>query len=296
MESAVLELILEITVFSAVIFLVVLLFRWALKKWLSPRIRYLLWFLVIVRLLVPVTWEGNFHLFTLPEEAKPAAVMSSQVPVSGAQPGGVLPAEGPEGLPSGGVDAAPTVPLVPNAVMPTRRPLTLSQWLSLAWGAGAVIVLTAYVCMAFRLNRRIRLHGCPPGSDMRRLYDRARETLGIRREPPVLLLPDISSPALTAGLCPKLLLPEDLIGDGTQQDKVFSLLHELMHFKRGDHLVCLLLTVLRGIWWFNPVVWLLPQPMRSDMESACDAQIVQKMDKQQKLSYASLLLELGQKE
>lgn len=301
MESAVLEQIIEITIFSAVIFLVVLLFHWGLNRWLSPRIRYLLWFLVVVRLLVPVTWEGNFHFFTLPQEATSVLTAPNPVPAMGEEPSGALQPAGSGELPSDSVerpsessDAAAAPAVTPETPRQPPKALTLPQWLLLIWGAGAVLVLTAYAYMAVRLNRRIRALGRVPGGDMQRLYDQARETLGIRQALPVLLLPDITSPALTAGFRPKLLLPDDLIGDGTQQDKVFSLLHELMHFKRGDHLVCLLLTLLRIIWWFNPVAWLLPLPMRSDMESACDAQVVRKMDAQQKLNYASLLLELGQ--
>ncbi len=302
MVNAVLERLIEITVFSAVIFLVVLLFHWALQRWLSPRIRYLLWFLVVIRLLVPVTWTGDFHFFTLPAQASPTLVAPAPVPASGAEAGGDLRPAGDAGLPpeiaqmppeSLGAAASAKTPATAN---PRPKPLTLSQWLLLIWGAGAVLVLAAYAGMAVHLNRRIRALGRYPGSDLQRLYDRARETLGIRQALPVRLLPDITSPALTAGFRPKLLLPEDLIGDGTQQDKAFSLLHELMHFRRGDHLVCLLLTFLRVVWWFNPVAWLLPLPMRADMESACDAQVVRKMDAQQKLSYANLLLELGQKE
>lgn len=296
MERAIGERIIEITVFSAVIFLVVLLFRWLLKRWLSPRMRYLLWFLVILRLLVPFTWDGGFHLITLSENVPEAVALQSPVPASSAPPSGDLQVEGQVDPPPRD-EALPVVPQqTPEAAKPQPKPLSLLQWLLLAWGAGAVLVLVAHACMAVRLNRRIRALGALPGGDVQHLYERARETLGIRRTLSVWLLPDIDSPALTAELCPKLLLPNDLIEGRPQEDKLFSFLHELMHYKRGDHLVCLLLTLLRAIWWFNPVVWLLPQPMRADMEAACDAQVVHKMDKQQKLSYANLLLELGQEE
>ena len=104
---------------------------------------------------------------------------------------------------------------------------------------------------------------------------------------------DITSPALTIGLRPTVLLPSSLMGEDREQERRFALLHELTHLKRGDHLVMLWYGVLRCIWWFHPVLWLMEKPFRMDMESACDAKVVLGMSRQEKLAYASLLLELG---
>jgi beta-lactamase regulating signal transducer with metallopeptidase domain len=67
-----------------------------------------------------------------------------------------------------------------------------------------------------------------------------------------------------------------------------------MHYKRGDYLVCLLLLLLRAVYWFHPVSWLLMHMMRLDMETACDAMVVARFDRAQKLSYVNLLLSLGE--
>ena len=294
MENAILERLMEITLFSAAIFVMVWLFRLAFGKWLSPQLRYLLWFLVVIRLLVPVTWESGFHLITLPEES-PIPAAASPAPVANAQPSGAITLDGGAHPPSLADAPAPATPM-PTHVAPRteRAPLTLAQWLLIAWGAGAILVLAAHAGMTLRLRRRMRALGRVPGDGTLRLYGRVQEALRLRRAPPLLLLPDIGSPALTAGLRPTLLLPDELVGGGTREEKTFSLLHELTHYRRGDHLVCLLLTALRAVWWFNPVVWLLPPRMRVDMESACDAQVVRDMDKRHKLNYAGLLLELGQ--
>lgn len=297
MENAILTRVIEISAFSAVIFLAVLLFRRVMKQWLSAQMRYLLWFLVVVRLLVPVTLESGVRLILLPTQT-PLAAQASPSPAPDARPVGFAAPE------NGGANAQTAdEPALPNAAarqpaMQTaaRRPLALSDWLLIAWGAGACLVLAAHVALAVRLDRRIRALGRAPEPDVLQLYARTRKLLGIRAKLRVVRLPDIASPALTAQLRPKLLLPDSLALGGTREDAAFSLIHELMHYKRRDHLVCLLLTALRIVWWFNPVVWALAPLMRIDMESACDAQVVRKMDKQQKLQYAGLLLELGAEE
>jgi beta-lactamase regulating signal transducer with metallopeptidase domain len=53
MEQTILTLLLEIVVYSTAIFLIVWLFRTAFSKWLSPTLKYALWFLVILRCAFP---------------------------------------------------------------------------------------------------------------------------------------------------------------------------------------------------------------------------------------------------
>ena len=104
---------------------------------------------------------------------------------------------------------------------------------------------------------------------------------------------DITSPALTIGLRPTVLLPSTLAGADRDQARRFALLHELTHLSRGDDLILLWYGLLRCLWWFHPVVYLMEKPFRMDMESACDARAVRGMSRQEKLAYAALLLELS---
>lgn len=295
MENAILLRFAEITIYSAAIFLFVLLFRGLLKNRLSPRMRYALWFLVILRLIVPFVWESGFHFITLPAETPAIVAASSPAPIPHQQ-AAQMPLAGQAGAP-GAAAIAPQEALPPDAAANAERtPLTLQQWLLIVWGAGALLVLAGHIAMTRRLCQRIRENGRAPSEGLVQMYAQVRSTLDMRSHPPLVLLDDISSPALTAQLRPRLLLPAAFVVGGAREETALSLMHELMHLKRGDHLVCLLLTLLRVVWWFNPVVWALPPIMRIDMESACDSQVVRKMDRHKKLLYANLLLELGQEE
>ena len=61
--------LLEVTAYSAVLFMAVMGFKLAFKKWLSPALHFALWFLVIARLCLPVTVESGFHFFTVEQVA-----------------------------------------------------------------------------------------------------------------------------------------------------------------------------------------------------------------------------------
>ena len=64
MEQTILTRLLEITIYSTVLFLIVWLFRSVFTKLLSPQLKYALWFLVVLRLCLPVTLESGLHLYT----------------------------------------------------------------------------------------------------------------------------------------------------------------------------------------------------------------------------------------
>lgn len=66
MEQTILTRLLEILIYSTALFLIVWLFRTIFTKQLSPRLKYALWFLVV---LPPMhsgdAGGGGLHLFTL---------------------------------------------------------------------------------------------------------------------------------------------------------------------------------------------------------------------------------------
>lgn len=292
MEQTILTRLVEIIVYSTAIFLVVWLFRTAFSKWLSPTLKYALWFLVLLRLCVPVTLESGVHLYTLPERAASAVTaepVSTAAPVQ-TQPHAAAPLlDGGTNRPAqdGGASS-------PEAARNILSSLSGRQWILLAWAAGFFVMLGVGAGLMIQLNLRIRKLGCEPGERTQALYETVRRRMKISGRVPIVLMPDINSPALTVEPRPKLLMPDKLIYEANAESMAFAMAHELMHYKRGDYLVCQLLLLLRAVYWFHPVSWLLMYLMRLDMETACDAMVVKRFDRAQKLSYVNLLLSLGE--
>ncbi|HWP22211.1 MAG TPA: M56 family metallopeptidase [Candidatus Cryosericum sp.] len=292
MQKEILTHLLEITIYSAVLLLAVLLARLLLRRWLSPALKYALWFIVLVRLMVPVTLESSFHLISLPQSQAPAAVLQPADPTAKPETDAIAPVSQDSiaaDSPSGGQT---TVSYFQQSK--AAQPLTLWQWLLIAWAAGFALVVLAHLALSLQLNRRIRQLGCPPGERTQALYREVKQGMRIRADVPIVLMADIKSPALTVQLFPKLLIPDRLLYAADREHMAFAMAHELMHYRRRDYLVCLLISLLRAVYWFNPVVWIMPRILRLDMESACDAMVVKTMSREQKLSYVNLLLALAE--
>ena len=289
---AILTHLLEIGVYALVIFGAVLAFRRVFHNTARPALRFGLWLLLLLRLTLPFTVNSAVHLIVLPAAEPTVATATFQTEAS-AQP-----------IRSATVTAAPVRPssgprttsTTPEEATEKRTPavrLTIWQWLLILWAMVAAAFLIRRAWMRGLLAARIRYSARVPDPEIAGEFQKLCREMHIRRPVRLMEMTDIASPALTIGLRPTVLLPSSLMGEERDRERRFALLHELTHLKRGDDLVLLWYGILRCLWWFHPVLWLMEKPFRMDMESACDAKAVRGMSRQEKLAYAALLLELS---
>lgn len=292
-QAAVMRLA-EISVYAAVIFLLLLVFRRIFGKKMSPSLRYALWFLLLIRLTVPVTFQTGLHLIVLQEKAvaeQPVAVTAGPAETQHATVPVPFQAEEPEQRVPGTAHEGESEPSAAEETPAIR--VSVWQVLFWVWIAGIAGMTARLVWIRSMLIRRLKETAFDPDDRLSREFRLLSDKMGINRKIALFCVRDITSPALTTGIRPEVLLPVSLTGQGQRQNRTFAMRHELMHFKRKDHLVMIWTGILRAVWWFNPVVWLMEKPLRMDMESACDAMAVEGLTEQGKLAYASLLLELG---
>ena len=91
---SILRILLEITVYSALLMALILLLKRLFKKQFSPRLQYFIWFLLIARLAIPFTVQSSFGLVTIPQEAVPAAAQAEETAEAPAARGKSLPRYG----------------------------------------------------------------------------------------------------------------------------------------------------------------------------------------------------------
>jgi len=102
----------------------------------------------------------------------------------------------------------------------------------------------------------------------------------------------ISMP-LTIGLNPKEIFVPSLWEQWSEECRVMILRHELAHIERRDGLVQLLQSLVRAVYFFHPLVWLLSKKMNEYREMACDDTTVGK-DRQTSVEYSRYLVEIAE--
>jgi beta-lactamase regulating signal transducer with metallopeptidase domain len=160
-------------------------------------------------------------------------------------------------------------------------------WLSLVAGALAIPLLTAW---RFARFERLLAHARPGPVDVAERVSRLAARLGLRRAPPVLLVPARIPPMLWPHPDgPRLLLPAALL-PGLRDDELDALLaHELAHVRRRDHWVRLVEIAATSIFWWYPVTWWVRRALRRAEERCCDEWVLRLMPRSAE-AYANGLL------
>jgi len=294
----ILRALLEITIYSTALFGAILLFRAVCKKKASPALLYAAWFILIARLLMPVTVSG-VSLIVLP--AQEPAMPAQQIVLP---PAGNDMAAGGEVLPQSPYTAAEEAWAVEqyaaddtqtaSAAAADRAAVREFDWVTMLvalWIAGMAAMLVNTAVAFGRLSRRLAIAPALP-ERWQELAQRIRQEMGIRAHVRFVMLGSFPSPALGAGLRPTVVMPMELMWQEDEKMIGFALRHELMHIKRGDHRMCLLLMLLKAVYWFNPVVWLAARLMKMDMETACDSMVVWSMGGETKKQYAAAIVSM----
>ena len=287
--KATVDALVQVALYSAAITAGILLFRFIFKNRISSKLQYLMWWLLILRLLMPVTPDIGLHFnlqdmllkqahqAELPTPAPVLDVAPASVPNTQPSYDSVTPAVQPD------TDVAPS-----QHVNPTKS----TDWYSIVfvvWLLGAIGFLGWLIFVKLRYYESLQHLMAGGPREVYELYDRCCKELGVKPLP-LWIVNKSMSPGIAFFGEPVLLVPISLCGDESRLR--FALLHELTHKKRGDHYMTLLLNILRAVYWFDPVVHFAFSELRADMESACDSDVLAYIGHEHKRGYLTVILDM----
>ena len=293
----ILNVLAEITIYSGVVFTVIMLLKKCLGSKMSPFLHYAVWAVLIVRLLMPVTVTSPFHFFVLPEEST-IPVVSEQTALDPSQPSEVTPAYTTDTEPAtiqGSSSAAEiavqneTVQSTP-AIVKKQTALSWQQIAIIVWLVGVGVCSVYIAAVFFSLRRRLKRNSAPPSEKLQMLFEETKAQMGIKGNIRLICMYEYGTPAL---MFPRtVIMPLDALAAMDDEQTKYALRHELTHFRRGDHITSIFLSLLNAVYWFNPLVWLAFRQMRMDMETACDGELVKRIGDKEKSRYAALIVSL----
>ena len=287
--KATVDALVQVALYSAAITAGILLFRFIFKNRISSKLQYLMWWLLILRLLMPVTPDIGLHFNLQDMLLKQAhqAELPAPAPVLDVAPASVPNTQ------SSYESVAPAVQ--PNTdIAPSQHvnPAKSTDWYSIVfvvWLLGAIGFLGWLIFVKLRYYESLQHLMASGPKEAYELYDMCCKELCVKPLP-LWIVNKSMSPGIAFFGEPVLLVPISLCGDESRLR--FALLHELTHKKRGDHYMTLLLNILRAVYWFDPVVHFAFSELRSDMESACDSDVLAYIGHEQKRGYLTVILDM----
>jgi beta-lactamase regulating signal transducer with metallopeptidase domain len=255
----------------------------AVAWWLrrsSPVVRYWLWQIVAVKLLIMPFWTSAVPLPSWGQSRPPASSVAADSAAD--RPDDFarwIPLHGRST--SDGSDAE----TLASAAAPWEwlTAMTWQAWFLLAWLAVVLWQIVRLVLQRRRLTRLLQDGGeyaspRPLGeaSGMRISGDcidvvaQLSAELRLRRVPRVVLVED-DGPLFVCGLWrPRLVLPRRLMASLSSAERRQVILHELAHLKRRDLLWGWPVEIARIVYFFHPLVYWVAHQLRLERELACD--------------------------
>lgn len=253
------DTVLELSWQAGLIALAVMAVRLVLRKKASRRALCMLWALVALRLLLPVSLTVESPVSLQAEEAPVSRAYHAMQEARTSVPEEAAPAPAE----SSGAAAA-VVPTEPAAEPVTLR--TFVRWLPWIWvigmGCMAAYMLLSFIWMRLTLRRA----------------EHIRDN--------VYRCTQWSTPFVLGIIAPCIYVPESV----SEEDLPQVLAHERCHIRRWDHVVKPFAFLLLAVNWFNPMLWAAYVLLGRDMENACDEMALKNADAAQRAAYSRALV------
>lgn len=255
-----------------------------LKKYLSARLQYNLWLILLLLLAVPFLPTGTPFLSRFFSWCSSLFSAESQNSASNIQNLPLLPQSSPlDRMNDFAVSVSSQAPSAVNALL-----LTL-------WGIGVFVMLV----LAFRSWKQLRIleQSALPlqNVEINNIYQKCLSETKTKRTIPVYSTAFLKSPVTVGLFRPRIYVPIHLISNFNPQDMRFMLLHELQHCRHRDTLVGHFMNLAGILYWFNPLVWHALKEMRCDREVACDSAVLQLLRETDYEAYGNTLINLAEK-
>lgn len=285
--TTILLLFLGTSLSTGLIVLVLIILTPFLNKRYAAKWKYLIWIFLALRLLVPFSgadgWSAVEQLSrTEMRTAAEPKEADTNMTADGIRRAGRIIVELP---------AEMTTPMILQDVLRSEENnagITLLDVAAFVWMSGSLIFISVHVISYFYCKRQVMQKGriVKDVHILRQASERKRE-LRIGRTIRVMTYAEAGSPMVIGFLNPVLILP---IEQYSAEELFFILKHEMIHLKRGDICVKLLLVMANAVHWFNPVIWMMRKEAATDMELSCDERVIQGLDDAVRKAYTETLL------
>ena len=246
--------IVNMSISASWIVLAVLLLRIVLNK--APKwINCILWGIVGLRLIMPLSLESVFSLIPSPQTISPE-IMTNATP------------EINTGIPILNSTINPVISdtFAPEIGASANSLQILIPIISVVWLIGIASLLVYTLISYLRLKNKV--------------------STAVRFRDNIYQSEAVVSPFVLGIIRPKIYLPFNM----AEQEMEHVIAHEQAHLRRKDHLWKPLGFIILTLHWFNPVMWLAYILLCRDIELACDEKVVKEFDYVQKADYSQALL------
>lgn len=287
MES-IFNVVLITSLYGTVVGIALIIIKILLKNRLSPKWHYLIWIVLILKLLIPFGPECAVSLFNIIPVTHDINGINSSVENYD---------KSSIHLPAGSeINSTETykIPVQPNFNDNTvgntdNIKVNAKNIIAFIWFFGALVMLLWLMYTYISFYKKLQKETYDTNQRLTNIFEKCKKRMGVKRNLCLRVSGIVNTPSLFGVINPKIILPPETAKLGDKEIE-YVLLHELAHYKRKDVLINLLLLGFQVVHWFNPAMWYCFKCIRQDMEAATDERVLSILEHTEHKDYGRALI------
>lgn len=298
------DVVVELSITGSILAVLILLVRQILKKNISKNIIYYMWVILLVKLLVPFAPESNLSLYNLFDNGSSSIISNNNT----------------NNLSNNNLDINSN-PIISQTNENSNSNILTNDKLDnnnsttdkseanekkarisikgiafYIWIIG-IFTLLGYTLLNYSKFKRNTLKNNEDNilsEDIKVILNESLVKLSIKRNIEVIISKNINSPTFYGITIPKIVLPLKVVENSSSEELKYILMHELCHYKRKDIVMAWVITLVKIIYWFNPILIIALNIMRKDCETSCDEIVLNYLEKNENVKYGNTILNVVQ--
>lgn len=287
--------VIETSIMASILVGLILCVKTLLRNKLTPRWQYLLWMVLMIRLLLPWSPDSSYSIYSiLSYSNETSAIFPQKEPIHKK-----VDIDDTKMVTNENTYTPSSTQIAEESEKQTHRnenksDATFSMYAIFlyVWLAGVIILGLATMIMNRRLHLYIKKQPVITDERIVAIFENCKKTMSVQQSIPLLLAGKIPSPTVFGCFRPTVLLSNVHMKILDEQQLRYVFYHELAHIKRRDVGVNWLMHSLLILNWFNPILWYAYSCMREDQELACDAFALTFIDAEEQIAYGHTIITL----
>ncbi|MEC2865317.1 methicillin resistance protein [Bacillus thuringiensis serovar kyushuensis] len=283
--------LIETSLMASILVGFILCIKVLFRNKLTPRWQYMLWIVLMIRLLLPWSPDSSYSIYSL---LSYSSSVSEVIPKNMPATENIVNIESDRKVELESNPKMVTKTSEPEVEVSSEKQTTFSLYkLALyVWLAGVIILAAITFLTNRRLYSYIKKQPDITDEQVATVFNRCKQSMKMKKAVSLRLAGKIASPTVFSFFRPKVLLSKKHMKVLNEQQLQYVFYHELAHIKRKDVAVNWIMYSLILLNWFNPILWYAYFCMREDQELACDAYALTFIDKEEQIAYGHTIITL----
>lgn len=283
--------LIETSLMASILVGFILCIKVLFRNKLTPRWQYMLWIVLMIRLLLPWSPDSSYSIYSL---LSYSSSVSEVIPKNMPATENIVNIESERKVELKSNSKMVTKTSEPEVKVSSEKQTTFSlyQLALYVWLAGVIVLAVITFLTNRRLYSYIKKQPDITDEQVVTVFNRCKQSMKMKKAVSLRLAGKIASPTVFSFFRPKVLLSKKHMKVLNKQQLQYVFYHELAHIKRNDVAVNWIMYSLILLNWFNPILWYAYFCMREDQELACDAYALTFIDKEEQIAYGHTIITL----